>query len=138
MAGAVEGAYERQRARVIAERDKVDALQRMQNDVLLKRDQYLKAAQRAADLQLEAATTNAGISDMGPTTGSTTPSFPNRPLIIGMAAASGLALGILLALLVELLNRRVRSTDDLEVAADAPVLAVIGHKFGSRVRVPSG
>jgi len=27
---------------------------------------------------------------------------------------------------VELLNRRVRSTDDLEVAADAPVLAVIG------------
>jgi len=86
----------------------------------------LKAAQRAADLQLEAATTNAGISDMGPTTGSTTPSFPNRPLIIGMAAASGLALGILLALLVELLNRRVRSTDDLEVAAGAPVLAVVG------------
>jgi uncharacterized protein involved in exopolysaccharide biosynthesis len=126
MAGAVEGAYERQRARVIAERDKVDALQRMQNDVLLKRDQYLKAAQRAADLQLEAATTNAGISDMGPTTGSTMPSFPNRPLIIGMAAASGLALGILLALLVELLNRRVRSTDDLEVAAGAPVLAVVG------------
>lgn len=126
MAGAVEGAYERQRARVIAERDKVDALQRLQNDALLKRDQYLKAAQRAAELQLEAATTNAGISDMGPTTGSTTPSFPNRPLIIGMAAASGLALGILLALLVELLNRRVRSTDDLEVAAGAPVLAVIG------------
>ena len=126
MAGAVEGAYERQRARVIAERDKVDALQRLQNDALLKRDQYLKAAQRAAELQLEAATTNAGISDMGPTTGSTTPSFPNRPLIIGMAAASGLALGILLALLVELLNRRVRSTDDLEVAAEAPVLAFVG------------
>ena len=77
-------------------------------------------------MQLEAATTNAGISDMGPTTGSTTPSFPNRTLIIGMAAASGLALGILLALLVELLNRRVRSTDDLEVAAGAPVLAVVG------------
>lgn len=125
-AGAVEGAYERQRARVIAERDKVDQLQRMQNDVVLKRDQYLKAAQRAADLQLEASTTNAGITEMGPTTGSTTPSFPNRPLIIGMAAASGLGLGLLLALLVELLNRRVRSNDDLEVAADAPVLAIVG------------
>lgn len=124
-AGAVEGAYVRQRARVIAERDKVDQLQRMQNDVVLKRDQYLKAAQRAADLQLEADTTNAGITDMGPTTGSTTPSFPNRPLIIGMALATGLGLGVLLALLVELLNRRVRSHDDLEVAADAPVLAII-------------
>jgi polysaccharide biosynthesis transport protein len=125
-AGALEGAYARQRARVIAERDKVDQLQRMQNDVVLKRDQYIKAAQRAADLQLEASTTNAAITDMGPTTGSTTPSFPNRPLILGMAAATGLGLGILLALLVELLNRRVRSNDDLEVAAGAPVLAIVG------------
>ncbi|MFM7028913.1 MAG: GumC family protein [Chakrabartia sp.] len=124
-AGVVEGEYQRQRARVIADRGKVDQLQRMQNDVVLKRDQYLKAAQRAADLQLEANTTNAGITDMGPTTGSTTPSFPNRPLIIGMAAATGLGLGILLALLVELMNRRVRSDDDLEVAAHAPVLAVV-------------
>lgn len=127
--GAVEGAYERQRARVIGERDKVDQLQRLQNEVLLKRDQYLKAAQRAAELQLEASTTSASITDMGPTTSSTTPSFPNRPLIIGTAAASGIGLGILLALLIELLNRRVRSEDDLEVAAGAPVFAVVGaHK----------
>jgi uncharacterized protein involved in exopolysaccharide biosynthesis len=127
--GAVEGAYERQRARVIGERDKVDQLQRLQNEVLLKRDQYLKAAQRAAELQLEASTTSASITDMGPTTSSTTPSFPNRPLIIGTAAAAGIGLGILLALLVELLNRRVRSEDDLEVAAGAPVFAVVGaHK----------
>lgn len=126
-AGAVEGAYERQRARVIAGRDKVDQLQRMQNDVALKRDQYLKAAQRAADLQLEANTTNANVSDMGPTTASTTPSFPNRPVLIGVAAATGLGLGILLALLVELMNRRVRSPDDLEVAAHAPVLARVGR-----------
>jgi len=130
--GAVEGAYERQRARVIGERDKVDQLQRLQNEVLLKRDQYLKAAQRAAELQLEASTTSASITDMGPTTSSTTPSFPNRPLIIGTAAASGIGLGILLALLIELLNRRVRSEDDLEVAAGAPVFAVVGARKPNR------
>ncbi|MFM5915020.1 MAG: hypothetical protein ACKOPR_09830, partial [Chakrabartia godavariana] len=126
---AIENAYERQRARVVGDRDKVDQLQRMENDVALKRDQYLKAAQRFADLRLEADTTNAQITDMGPTTGSTTPSFPKRPLIIGSATAAGLGLGILLALLVELLNRRVRSEDDLNGAAGAPVFATVGaHK----------
>lgn len=128
-AAAIESAYERQRARVVGDRDKVDQLQRMENDVALKRDQYLKAAQRFADLRLEADTTNAQITDMGPTTSSTTPSFPKRPLIIGSAMASGLGLGILLALLVELLNRRVRSEDDLNGAAGAPVFATVGgHK----------
>lgn len=128
-AAAIESAYRQQRARVVGDRDKVDQLQRMENDVALKRDQYLKAAQRFADLRLEADTTNAQITDMGPTTGSTNPSFPNRPLIIGSATASGLGLGILLALLVELLNRRVRSEDDLEGAASAPVFATVGaHK----------
>lgn len=128
-AAAIQSAYERQRARVTGERDKVDQLQRMENDVALKRDQYLKASQRFADLRLEADTTNAQITDMGPTTGSTRPSFPNRPLIIGTAIATGLGLGILLALLVELLNRRVRSEDDLSGAAGAPVFATVGaHK----------
>jgi polysaccharide biosynthesis transport protein len=36
-------------------------------------------------------------------------------------------LGVLLALLVELLARRVRSEDDLEFATGAPVLAVVGR-----------
>lgn len=125
-AAAIESAFERQRARVVGDRDKVDQLQRMENDVALKRDQYLKSAQRFADLRLEADTTNAQITDLGPTTGSTRPSFPNRPLIIGSAIASGLGLGILLALLVELLNRRVRSEDDLAGAASAPVFATVG------------
>lgn len=128
-AAALESAYQQQRARVAGDRDKVDQLQRMESDVALKRDQYLKASQRFADLRLEADTTNAQITDMGPTTGSTNPSFPNRPLIIGTALATGLGLGILLALLVELLNRRVRSEDDLAGAAGAPVFATVGaHK----------
>lgn len=125
-AAAINSAFERQRARVVGDRDKVDQLQRMENEVALKRDQYLKSAQRFADLRLEADTTNAQITDLGPTTASTKPSFPNRPLIIGSAIASGLGLGILLALLVELLNRRVRSEDDLAGAASAPVFATVG------------
>ena len=39
----------------------------------------------------------------------------------------GLVLGVLLALFVELIARRVRCEDDLEYATGAPVLAVVGE-----------
>ena len=55
-----------------------------------------------------------------------TPVWPNKPLVIGGSIALGLALGLMLALLVELLGRRVRSDEDLEYAAGAPVLAIVG------------
>ena len=53
------------------------------------------------------------------------PSFPNRPLIIGGSFGLGLAFGLLIALLVELLDRRVRSPEDLTAALGLPVLAVL-------------
>jgi capsular polysaccharide biosynthesis protein len=37
----------------------------------------------------------------------------------------GLALGLLIALLVELMNRRVRGPEDLQTLMDAPLLAVV-------------
>jgi polysaccharide biosynthesis transport protein len=45
--------------------------------------------------------------------------------MIGSLALGGF-LGVLLALLVELLARRVRSDEDLEFAAGVPVLAIVG------------
>jgi polysaccharide biosynthesis transport protein len=42
------------------------------------------------------------------------PHWPNRPLVIGAGAAAGLGLGFLLALLVELLNRPMRSPAQLQ------------------------
>lgn len=43
-----------------------------------------------------------------------TPHWPNRPLVIGAGAAAGLGLGLLLALLIELLNRPMRSPAQLQ------------------------
>ncbi len=42
------------------------------------------------------------------------------------AVAVGFGLGVMLALLLELLKRRVRSEDDLMAASGAPVLATVG------------
>ena len=40
----------------------------------------------------------------------------------------GLGLGLVIALMVELINRRVRGAEDLVTAARVPVLAVIGER----------
>ena len=52
------------------------------------------------------------------------PHWPNRPLMIAGGAAAGLGLGIVLALLVELLNRPMRSPNQVN-AMGLPVLGVV-------------
>ena len=52
------------------------------------------------------------------------PHWPNRPLMIGGGAAAGLGLGIVLALLVELLNRPMRSPNQVN-SMGLPVLGVV-------------
>jgi succinoglycan biosynthesis transport protein ExoP len=53
-----------------------------------------------------------------------TPHWPNRPIMIAAGAALGLFAGMLLAMLVELLNRPMRSPSQLE-AMGLPVLGVV-------------
>jgi uncharacterized protein involved in exopolysaccharide biosynthesis len=52
------------------------------------------------------------------------PSWPNRPLFIGGGALFGLVLGFLLAMLVELVSRPVRSPAQIE-AMNVPVLGIV-------------
>ncbi len=56
------------------------------------------------------------------------PSFPNWTQILLLSSAGGLGLGLLLALVVELLNRRVRGAEDLGFAVNAPVLAIVAER----------
>ena len=52
------------------------------------------------------------------------PHWPNRPLVIAAGAAAGLGLGFLLALLVELLNKPMRSPAQVQ-SMGLPVLGVV-------------
>jgi polysaccharide biosynthesis transport protein len=52
------------------------------------------------------------------------PNWPNRPIVIAGGAGAGLALGFLLALLVELLNRPMRSPAQVQ-SMGLPVLGVV-------------
>lgn len=124
---ALEGAYEAQKARVLAQSDKLDKLNQMQSDIALRREQYIKLASQAESMKSIAQAGDSNLVPLGNTNLPDKAVWPNKPLAIASATALGLVLGILLALLVELFARRVRSEDDLEYATGAPVLAMVGH-----------
>lgn len=122
----IESAYQAQKARVLGQADKIDRLNQMLADIQVKRDQYQKLAARAEEMKAIAQSTDTNLDPLGNTNLPDEAVWPNKPLVIAGAIGMGLVLGLLLALLVELLARRVRSEDDLEYAAGAPVLAVVG------------
>ncbi|MCR2802131.1 MULTISPECIES: polysaccharide biosynthesis tyrosine autokinase [unclassified Microbacterium] len=55
----------------------------------------------------------------------TTPISPNVLLNLGIGLFAGLALGTLAAILRELIDTRVRSTEDVEAVTDAPIVGAI-------------
>ena len=121
----IEAEYEAQRAKVFAMKEKLDKLGQLQSEVALRRQQYEQAAKRTSELQLESNVADAGLIVLGDAMVSNRPTFPNWPQIVLLSGGVGLAVGILMGLLIELLNRRVRGAEDLGFAARVPVFAVI-------------
>lgn len=124
-AAAIARALQEQKQRVIGQRDQVEKLRQMQAEVDLRRDQYRSASAKAAQYATEAAVSDAGVSPVGIVVTPSRPVFPNKPLIVGGAAGLGLGIGMALALLLELLNRRVRSVEDLRLSDEIHCIAVI-------------
>ncbi|MDP3491516.1 MAG: Wzz/FepE/Etk N-terminal domain-containing protein [Hyphomonadaceae bacterium] len=119
------GLLEAQKSKVIGQRDKLEQVKALQAEVDVRREQFLKASTRAADLRLESNIGETGITPLGNAVTPQSPIFPNMPLIMMGSLGFGAAFGVLIALLTELFGRRVRSIEDLTHAVQAPVLAVI-------------
>lgn len=134
-AHALDRAVSAQKSRVIAQRDKVERLMQLQSEVDLRREQFNKTAGRSAELRQQAAVADTGLTPLGSAITPQKPVFPNKPLIIGGSIALGGAIGLLVALLLELINRRVRGVEDLR-ALDAPLLGVVTGPKGSRPAGP--
>jgi succinoglycan biosynthesis transport protein ExoP len=120
-----KNALEVQAAIVNAKSGKLARLRELRAEVEVRRQLYDKTVARAAELRQEAAIVDPDLTPLGAATVPASPSFPYMPLVMGGSLALGLVLGTLIALLAELLNRRVRSPEDLQVALDLPVLAVV-------------
>ena len=113
------------KAAVMNNRDKLARLTVLQSEVDIRKDQYDKTLAREADFRQQAGVVDPGVSALGAASVPDQPSFPNRPLIIGGSFSLGLVFGLLIGLLVELLDRKVRSPEDLTAALGLPVLAVL-------------
>ena len=124
-ASALSRALEQQKGRVIAQRDKSEKLKQLQAEVDLRREQYDKTMAHAAELRQEAAIADTGLTILGRATTPKSPSFPNYLLIIPGAIVLGLAVGVLVSLLAELLGRRIRGIEDAESITGIHVIAVI-------------
>lgn len=114
-----------EKARVIGQSDKVEKLRQLKSEVDLRRDQYKTTSARAAELALQGSLTDPGLTPMGIVLAPTKPAFPNKPLMVGGAAILGLGVGLGLALLLELLNRRVRGVEDLNISSDLKCIGVV-------------
>ena len=136
-AGQIARELAAQKSRVVADSEKIGKLQTLQQDVDVRRADYQQAAAKLA-VNREAAdqTQSNSLTNLGVQTPKS-PLFPNWPLVIVGSFALGLALGVGVALLLELLNPKVRSVDDLTHRLDAPVIAVVSsvdqpRAFGAR------
>ena len=124
--GAYEQAIAAQKARLIAQSPKIGQLTELQNDVNLRRDELEKTSEKAAQYRQEALVSEVGLAPIGPASTPKAAAFPNYLLIIPGAIVLGGGLGVMIALLMELLARRVRGIEDLASLQDLPVIGVIG------------
>lgn len=119
---------EAQKTRYLQYGEKYDQLATMQRDIDQRKVQYQNLAERLSQLRLEANTTEAGMSILGDPVADDSPAGLPMPVLWLVAAGFGLVLGLLFAVLVEMLARRVRGIEDLEHLAPAPVLAMLSER----------
>jgi polysaccharide biosynthesis transport protein len=116
--------FSAQQQRVLAQRGLVAEARQLLADVNVLREQLTRTATRAAQLDQEAQSTETGLTRLGSAVAPDGPTFPRTVPVVFGSLALGLGLGVLLSLLVELLNRRVRSADDL-IINGIPVIGVM-------------
>jgi polysaccharide biosynthesis transport protein len=107
----------------------------LQHDLVFRSDQ-LMARQRAADeAKLKSKLTFSDMTPLDKATPPLAPAFPKPMTVIPVGVMAGLVLGLLLALLAEATDRRVRFPIDLEYAASGPFLGQLEAVRRARARV---
>lgn len=128
-------AMDTQKKRVLElnrQRDQISVLQR---DVEAAQRTFEAVSQRSAQTRLESLSVQTNIATLNLASVPTEHSKPRILLNVLISIFLGTLLGVGIALMVELRNRRVRSVEDLVEIIDLPVLATIssgGSRSASR------
>jgi succinoglycan biosynthesis transport protein ExoP len=102
------------------------------------RAEQLNARERAAEqAKLKSKLTFSDMTVLDKAFPPVQPAFPKPFIVLPVGIAAGLALGLILALLAEAADRRVRFPVDLEYAAAAPFLGSIDNGGRAKARIGS-
>jgi uncharacterized protein involved in exopolysaccharide biosynthesis len=123
--GSLEAAQTEAQKSVIAGQAQRNQLGELERDVGFRLQQINAQEHMAAQAKLRSKLTFADITILDKAVPPISPAFPKPIQVILVASGAGLSLGLILALLAEMADRRVRFPSDLEFAAPAPVLGVI-------------
>lgn len=114
-----------QKARVLTLNKQRDELNVLRNEVATAQRAYENLSQKASQTNVESQNGQTNIAVLNAALVPSSPSKPRVLLNVALSVFLGTLLGIGVAALLELLNRRVRSTADLVEALDLPVLGSI-------------
>ena len=121
----LEDAINAQKTRVLATNKARGELSVLQREVDSAQKAYENVAAAGAQSRLQAMQTQTNVVFLGSATAPIDASGPTKRQIMMLALAAGLVLAMAGALLAELLNRRVRSVEDLSMVTDLPILGVV-------------
>lgn len=118
-------AIAKQKERVLALNKQRDELSVLKRDVESAQRAFEGVSQRSSQARLESLSTQTNAILLAPATEPINPSRPKVFLNLLVSIFLGALLGVGAALMLEMVNRRVRSVDDLADVIDLPVLAII-------------
>lgn len=124
----LSAAFERQKAKVLALKQQREEATLLARDLENAQRIYDSALQRYGQSRMEAQSTQTDLTVLNPAVPPTDPSKPRVILNILLSLFLGTLLGVGVGFLVELLDRRVRSGQDVAAALGIPVLAEVSTR----------
>jgi chain length determinant protein EpsF len=126
--GELRSMVENQKRTVLAMRADRDDASALLKDLETAQRAYDQVAQRRAQLANESLAEQATARILSPANEPLVHSFPNIPKNMVAAVIVGLMLGIGAAVAWEMLDRRIRSADDMHMVEGVPVLGVMSSQ----------
>jgi chain length determinant protein EpsF len=142
----LQAAVEAQRQRVMDLRDAKNAAFILQRDVDTAQKAYEAAQQRYTVNKVESGARHANVTMLNEASPPARAARPKVLINLVLGVVLGLVLGFAAVFLLEMLDRRVRSTEDLDAALEAPVIGqlqtwnpsrLLGGNGGSHRALPS-
>jgi chain length determinant protein EpsF len=132
----LQAAINEQKQRVLGLNKQRGELSLLKSDVDSAQKAFDTVSASAAQARLQSMSTQTNVMKLASAVEPMDPTGPTAVQALTIALAAGTLLAIAGALMIELLNRRVRSVQDLSMVTNLPILAVVPATGGVSARTP--